>query len=77
MQSHRFPMTMEEVEILFQVGSTPFDKRNVSLNLLQGAKSQQRSAEERIVQLTGGQSFLARQRQATSKRHNLPGVQTR
>lgn len=41
-----------------------------------GAKSQQRSAEERIVQLTGGQSFLARQRQATSKRHNLPGVQT-
>ncbi|KAL3194930.1 hypothetical protein MRX96_045840 [Rhipicephalus microplus] len=41
-----------------------------------GAKSQQRSAEERIVQLTGGQSFLARQRQATSKRHNVPGVQT-
>ncbi|KAH7935287.1 hypothetical protein HPB52_005712 [Rhipicephalus sanguineus] len=42
-----------------------------------GAKSQQRSAEERIVHLTGGQSFLARQRQATSKRHNVPGVQTR
>ncbi|KAL1431569.1 hypothetical protein MTO96_014085 [Rhipicephalus appendiculatus] len=41
-----------------------------------GAKSQQRSAEERIVHLTGGQSFLARQRQATSKRHNVPGVQT-
>uniref|UniRef100_A0A1E1XGN5 Protein hook n=1 Tax=Amblyomma aureolatum TaxID=187763 RepID=A0A1E1XGN5_9ACAR len=41
-----------------------------------GAKSQQRSAEERIVHMTGGQSFLARQRQATSKRHNLPGVQT-
>ncbi|XP_040067519.1 protein Hook homolog 3 isoform X1 [Ixodes scapularis] len=42
-----------------------------------GAKLQQQSAEERIVQMSGGQSFLARQRLATTKRHNMPGVQAK
>uniref|UniRef100_A0A2R5L4R5 Protein hook n=1 Tax=Ornithodoros turicata TaxID=34597 RepID=A0A2R5L4R5_9ACAR len=39
-----------------------------------GANMQRKAAEERIVQTAGGQSFLARQRQATTKRHNIPGV---
>ncbi|XP_067122723.1 protein Hook homolog 3 isoform X2 [Centruroides vittatus] len=41
-----------------------------------GANKQRKAAEERLMQNTSSQTFLSRQRQATSRRLNLPGVAT-
>lgn len=45
----------------------------VSLLMLQGMTLHKKAAEDRLASTGSGQSFLARQRQATSTRRSYPG----